>query len=324
MCVDLSGAARAHRPSSARPARARARWPAPGRRLRLTMHPTRGPVLRARLRRRHVQPDREAGPRRRGRHPQRAGRRPPDRRRDRGHRERPRDVLPAPTASTRSRPTGGAGSRAARGRGRRRLRRPVPGRRRLEHHPGRVRHARTASAGPRRSRPRPSALHFIVAAARWMDFRTQIKDAAGHPGRAAAGRPDATPRSTAGSRRTCRRNVRAAASSRPGTTSSPACRASTATRDAGTLGSGVDDLIARVSSAWKGPNPPKLRLLPDEITLEEVRQTCAATPARAAGRRRGRARRRSGRTCRSDPHLYLFGDSGVGQVGDAARLSPAR
>ena len=37
-----------------------------------------------------------------------------------------------------------------------------------------------------------------------------------------------------------------------------------------TVGDGVDQLVARVAEAWQGPTGPKLRLLPDRITLTEV------------------------------------------------------
>jgi S-DNA-T family DNA segregation ATPase FtsK/SpoIIIE len=40
--------------------------------------------------------------------------------------------------------------------------------------------------------------------------------------------------------------------------------------DPGSIGDGVDDLVRRVVDAWRGPAGPKLRLLPDRITLEEV------------------------------------------------------
>jgi S-DNA-T family DNA segregation ATPase FtsK/SpoIIIE len=41
--------------------------------------------------------------------------------------------------------------------------------------------------------------------------------------------------------------------------------------DPESVGDGVDRLVARVAEAWQGPAGPKLRLLPDLITLSEVR-----------------------------------------------------
>jgi S-DNA-T family DNA segregation ATPase FtsK/SpoIIIE len=45
-----------------------------------------------------------------------------------------------------------------------------------------------------------------------------------------------------------------------------------------TLGDGVDDLVRRVTEAWSGPAGPKLRLLPERITLDDVRAQ-AGVPA---------------------------------------------
>ena len=40
--------------------------------------------------------------------------------------------------------------------------------------------------------------------------------------------------------------------------------------DTNTLGDGVDDLVKRVSAAWRGPQGPKLRLLPARIELSSL------------------------------------------------------
>ncbi|HEX5089616.1 MAG TPA: type VII secretion protein EccCa [Nocardioides sp.] len=45
-----------------------------------------------------------------------------------------------------------------------------------------------------------------------------------------------------------------------------------------TLGDGVDDLVKRVAAAWAGPPGPKLRLLPERISLDDVRAQ-AGVPA---------------------------------------------
>ena len=41
--------------------------------------------------------------------------------------------------------------------------------------------------------------------------------------------------------------------------------------DSSTVGDGVDDLVKRADAAWRGPSGPKLRLLPERITLDVVR-----------------------------------------------------
>lgn len=43
-----------------------------------------------------------------------------------------------------------------------------------------------------------------------------------------------------------------------------------------TLGDGVDELITRVATSWRGPTGPKLRLLPESIDLAAVREMVAA------------------------------------------------
>ena len=85
-----------------------------------------------------------------------------------------------------------------------------------------------------------------------------------HPARAAARRPDATPRSTARSRALV-------PTGRPGRglmhgklhflAALP--RIDGAPAPSTTLGDGVEDLVKRVNAAWTGPPGPKLRLLPD-------------------------------------------------------------
>nr|WP_193610773.1 type VII secretion protein EccCa [Nocardioides lijunqiniae] len=42
--------------------------------------------------------------------------------------------------------------------------------------------------------------------------------------------------------------------------------------DATSLGDGVDELISRVATAWRGPAGPKLRLLPERIELAQLRE----------------------------------------------------
>ncbi|MEI2711743.1 MAG: hypothetical protein V9G04_00190 [Nocardioides sp.] len=50
--------------------------------------------------------------------------------------------------------------------------------------------------------------------------------------------------------------------------------------DASTTGDGVDDLVARSIAAWKGPRGPKLRLLPEIITLDDLRVQAEHTGGR--------------------------------------------
>jgi S-DNA-T family DNA segregation ATPase FtsK/SpoIIIE len=50
-----------------------------------------------------------------------------------------------------------------------------------------------------------------------------------------------------------------------------------------TLGDGVDDLVRRVTAAWAGPAGPKLRLLPERISLDEVRAQAGETSSLLLG-----------------------------------------
>ncbi len=99
---------------------------------------------------------------------------------------------------------------------------------------------------------------------------------------------------------------------------------------ADTLGEGVDDLIARVAAAWTGPAGPKLRLLPEQIDLDRVRElastaaasTAAATGASAAGPASSRPLLMGinekelapvGLDPDTQPHLLILGDGGSGK-----------
>jgi S-DNA-T family DNA segregation ATPase FtsK/SpoIIIE len=90
--------------------------------------------------------------------------------------------------------------------------------------------------------------------------------------------------------------------------------------DAAGLGEGVDDLVARVAAAWRGPAGPKLRLLPDRIDLDTVR-----TQAEGAGLDAGllllgineKELAPVALDPDGEPHLLIFGD---GQSGKSAVL----
>lgn len=83
---------------------------------------------------------------------------------------------------------------------------------------------------------------------------------------------------------------------------------------ADTLGDGVDNLISAVAKAWRGPAGPKLRLLPDRISLEEVRSLVATPPARGlllAINEKELAP--VALDVDAEPHLLLFGDGKSGK-----------
>jgi len=88
-----------------------------------------------------------------------------------------------------------------------------------------------------------------------------------------------------------------------------------------TLGDGVEELIERVRTAWTGPQPPKLRLLPAQIRLDEVRAAAGVSTETPGSRLLLGINERELAPISLDPdaepHLLVFGD---GQSGKSALL----
>ncbi len=85
---------------------------------------------------------------------------------------------------------------------------------------------------------------------------------------------------------------------------------------AGSLGAGVDDLVARVAAAWTGPAGPKLRLLPERISLDAVRAQAAERGLPTGTLLLGVNERELapvGLDPDTEPHLLVFGDSRSGK-----------
>ncbi|MFG6402272.1 type VII secretion protein EccCa [Microbacterium sp. P04] len=83
--------------------------------------------------------------------------------------------------------------------------------------------------------------------------------------------------------------------------------------DAATLGDGVQAMIARVSAAWQGPAGPKLRLLPERIELDDLRSLAEPGDRRLLLGIDEAQLAPFGIDPRSEPHLYLYGDAGMGK-----------
>lgn len=83
--------------------------------------------------------------------------------------------------------------------------------------------------------------------------------------------------------------------------------------DAGSLVDGVDDMIARVAAAWQGPAGPKLRLLPELISLADVRAQAGGSDRRILLGVDEAALAPFGVDPRTESHLYLYGDAGTGK-----------
>jgi S-DNA-T family DNA segregation ATPase FtsK/SpoIIIE len=114
-------------------------------------------------------------------------------------------------------------------------------------------------------------LHIIAASTRWADFRAAMRDVFGSKLELRLG--DAIDSEID------RKVAALVPSGRPGrglVTSKlhflGALPRVDGDGDASTLGDGVDDLIERASAAWKGAPGPKLRLLPELVGLDRIRE----------------------------------------------------
>jgi S-DNA-T family DNA segregation ATPase FtsK/SpoIIIE len=83
--------------------------------------------------------------------------------------------------------------------------------------------------------------------------------------------------------------------------------------DVTALVDGVEDMIARVSAAWHGPSGPKLRLLPENLSLEELRTQAGANDTRMLLGVDEAQLAPFGVDPRKEPHMFLYGDSGMGK-----------
>ena len=178
-------------------------------------------------------------------------------------------------------------------------------------------------------------LHLVVGAARWADFRAAMRDLFGTRLELRLGDPMDS--------EIDRKVAALVPAGRPGRglvqgklhflTALPRIDGAP---DSEGLGDGVEDLVKRVAAAWTGPTGPKLRLLPERISLDEVRSLAPEAERRlllgiderdlAAGRARRRrraapagVRRRAVRQERRAARLRPRGDAHPHAEGGAAR-----
>ncbi len=120
-------------------------------------------------------------------------------------------------------------------------------------------------------------IHVIVTAARWAEIRAALKDMLGTRLELRLGDPSESeidrriaavvPRNAPGRGLTAYR--------RHFLTALPRIDAST---DPTTLPTGYADLVGQISAAWQGPSAPPVRMLPEVLPYEQLRQTAAAQP----------------------------------------------
>ena len=157
-------------------------------------------------------------------------------------------------------------------------------------------------------------LHLVATAARWMDFRTQIKDVFGTKVELRLGDPMDSeidrkvavnvPKGRPGRGLTMSKHHMLVALPRVDGKGDPA-----------SLGEGVTHLVATVNEAWTGPAGPKLRLLPERIELAEVRAMAGPDDDRILLGVDEAALAPVGLRPADESHLYCFGDGGSGKSG---------
>jgi S-DNA-T family DNA segregation ATPase FtsK/SpoIIIE len=155
-------------------------------------------------------------------------------------------------------------------------------------------------------------IHVVITAARWLDVRTNLKDLIGTRLELRLG--DA---SDSEIDRKAAVNVPAGV---PGRGLSPrklqmltALPRIDDSGDASTLASGIENLVARTKAGWTGPTGPKLRLLPELITLDEVRALAPADNRQILLGVDEADLAPFGIDPMAEPHLFLYGDSDSGK-----------
>ncbi|WP_232221805.1 type VII secretion protein EccCa [Nocardioides sp. J54] len=156
-------------------------------------------------------------------------------------------------------------------------------------------------------------LHVVTASTRWPDFRAAMRDLLGTRLELRLGDPIDS--------EIDRKVAALVPADRPGRGLVPgklhflaALPRTDGDSSAQTLGDGVERLVGAVAGAWRGPAGPKLRLLPDRITLDDVRRLAGPPPERSlllAVDEKDLAP--VALDVDAEPHLLLFGDGGSGK-----------
>jgi S-DNA-T family DNA segregation ATPase FtsK/SpoIIIE len=158
--------------------------------------------------------------------------------------------------------------------------------------------------------------HLLVASSRWADFRAAMRDTFGTRLELRLGDPLDS--------EIDRRVAALVPTGRPGrglTTGKLHFLAALPRIDGDpgteTLGDGVEGLVKRAAAAWKGPQGPKLRLLPDRVDLSALVAAVPADDKRVLLGINEKELAPVGLDPDSQPHLLIYGD---GQSGKSAAL----
>ncbi len=158
-------------------------------------------------------------------------------------------------------------------------------------------------------------LHIVTASTRWSDYRAAMRDVLGSRLELRLGDPLDS--------EVDRKVAAVVPTGRPGRGLLPsglhvltALPRIDGDGRADTLGDGVDHMIHAVTAAWKGPPGPKLRLLPEEVTLAEVREDARRRQVPERLVLLGIDEKELAPVALdvdAEPHLLVFGDGGSGK-----------
>ncbi|MCL2455283.1 MAG: type VII secretion protein EccCa [Micrococcales bacterium] len=156
-------------------------------------------------------------------------------------------------------------------------------------------------------------VHLIASVSRWMEMRPAVQDLVGTRLELRLGDPnDSAFKKTVGER---------VPLDVPGRGLHPVTGLHTMAAlpridgcdDPQTLADGVEHLVTKVKAAWTGPAGPQLRLLPEHITLAQVRAQARPDDPRVLLGVDEAALAPFGIDPATEPHLFLFGEGGSGK-----------